>query len=532
MTKAYTMNARKIWVLNVGDIKPAEYTTQLFMDMAYDITPFQNSSYSTTHLQQWLSGIFGPGQAAAMKNLFWQYYDLAFERKPEFMGWSQTEPTRPVQFTAYNHTYYGDQAQQRIDSYTALANTVNTLRGQIPAAQKDAFYELVDYPVTCAAWMNKKFLYRDKAYLYAMQGRSSARQYAALSEQAYEEIVQATGYYNSRLANGKWAGMLSMNPRKLPVFEPPVLPLPVVKSAVMWRVTPEAAVDTGSTADKHAPLALPAFNRWSRQQHFMDLYLCQDSTVPYRIETTADWIRVSSRQGTLTPQGNNSQCRIWVTIDWSRMPQQRLEGAVLVKSGLLQYTIAVKADNAPVAALEGYAGFVAADGYLSVYASHYSNKRDGNVLQWAMVEGLGSGGAALEALPLQVATLSGTIDTTSIRSNPSVEYDFYTFEAAAARCSIYTLPTCPLNKSVDMRYAVSIDEGPLTVLQFKTVGRSEEWKQNVLGNAAIRTIQVPSLPAGKHRFTIYMIDPGVVLDRLFIDLGTHPSFYGGLPETR
>ena len=28
---------RKIWVLNVGDIKPSEYLTELFLDMAWDI---------------------------------------------------------------------------------------------------------------------------------------------------------------------------------------------------------------------------------------------------------------------------------------------------------------------------------------------------------------------------------------------------------------------------------------------------------------------------------------------------------------
>ena len=47
---------------------------------------------------------------------------LAFERRPEFMGWSQTEPTTKTNYTEYNHFYYGDEAQKRIDKYEALEN--------------------------------------------------------------------------------------------------------------------------------------------------------------------------------------------------------------------------------------------------------------------------------------------------------------------------------------------------------------------------------------------------------------------------
>src|SRR5258708_3454357 len=59
MTKAYEMNARNTWVLNVGDIKPAEYNIQLFMDMAWDIEPFTDSRYSRQPLTGWIASIFG-----------------------------------------------------------------------------------------------------------------------------------------------------------------------------------------------------------------------------------------------------------------------------------------------------------------------------------------------------------------------------------------------------------------------------------------------------------------------------------------
>ena len=67
------------------------------------------------------------------------------------------------------HFYFGDEAQKRIDRYNALAKEVKELRAQINPKDANAFFELVYYPVMGAAWINKKFLYRDKAYLYSRQ---------------------------------------------------------------------------------------------------------------------------------------------------------------------------------------------------------------------------------------------------------------------------------------------------------------------------------------------------------------------------
>ena len=127
MMKAYETKSDRLWVLNVGDLKPAEYNIQLFLDMAYKAAPFKESSYTKEHLSHWVSGIFGDVNTSQITNVLWQYYQLAFERKPEFMGWSQTEPTTKTNYTTYNHFYYGDEAQRRIDRYEELAAAVKRL---------------------------------------------------------------------------------------------------------------------------------------------------------------------------------------------------------------------------------------------------------------------------------------------------------------------------------------------------------------------------------------------------------------------
>jgi hypothetical protein len=82
-----------------------------------------------------------------------------------------------------------------------------------------------------------------------------------------------------------------------------------------------------------------------------------------------------------------------------------------------------------------------------------------------------------------------------------------------------------------MRYGVSVDEGPVNIVDFKTVGRSEEWKENVLRNRAERTIQFQHLKKGRHTLKIYAIDPGVILDEIRIDLGGLKKAYSAIPAT-
>jgi hypothetical protein len=82
-----------------------------------------------------------------------------------------------------------------------------------------------------------------------------------------------------------------------------------------------------------------------------------------------------------------------------------------------------------------------------------------------------------------------------------------------------------------MRYGVSIDDGPVQIADFKTYGRSEEWKQNVLRNNAIRTVKFAPLSKGVHTLKIYAIDPYVVLDRIFINFSNRQVPYSVVDQT-
>jgi hypothetical protein len=83
-----------------------------------------------------------------------------------------------------------------------------------------------------------------------------------------------------------------------------------------------------------------------------------------------------------------------------------------------------------------------------------------------------------------------------------------------------------------LRFAVGIDEQPP---QLVTVGldaevSSQKWAQNVLNNAALGTTKL-SISPGKHTLKIYMVDAGVVLDKIVLSKGILEPSYFGPPET-
>ncbi len=212
MTKAYENGAKKMWIVNVGDIKPAEYDTEFFLDLAWDINSIKSDGIND-YLKKWISREFRGNIASELSFVLKEYYRLAFLRKPEYMGWSQTEPTTPVKLSDFS----AEESQNRITAYNNLIQKVDSLSAFIPAEKKDAWFQLVVYPVKGAAYMNHKFLYWKLAAI--TPDESQREKCELLSAEAYQKIKELTDFYNTKMSNGKWNHMMSMHPRNLPVFD-------------------------------------------------------------------------------------------------------------------------------------------------------------------------------------------------------------------------------------------------------------------------------------------------------------------------
>ena len=216
MSKAYAFDAKKLWVFNVGDIKPAEAEMQFAMELAWDVNKWTpEKSYSFT--EQWAKEIFGQNFAPAIALIKNNYYRLAAACKPEHL--------LKVNFS-------DAEAAHRLLEYQSIAQQAIALYGMMPQRLKDAYFQLVLYPVVGAALMNEKILYAKQSILLATQGNTESLSYSAKSKTAFDSIVLLTKHYNQQIDKGKWEGMMSWHPRDLEVFKmPKVATVETIKSA-------------------------------------------------------------------------------------------------------------------------------------------------------------------------------------------------------------------------------------------------------------------------------------------------------------
>ena len=208
MKQAYDQGIQKIWILNVGDIKPAEYQIELFMDMAWNLEAVAQEGV-TAHLKHWLERELGTSPAKELLPVMQEYYRLAHIRKPEFMGNTREEEKDPAYRIVKDLPWSEEFINERLSSYDRLSETVEKVTSRIPADRQSAYFELVKYPVQAAGQMNRKLLFAQ----LARHGKADWEK----SDAAYDSIAALTQHYNS-LENGKWNRMMDFKPRKLPVF--------------------------------------------------------------------------------------------------------------------------------------------------------------------------------------------------------------------------------------------------------------------------------------------------------------------------
>jgi hypothetical protein len=359
------------------------------------------------------------------------------------------------------------------------------------------------YPVRGAASLNERVLKLDLAAVHAKAGRApfpsgfgfdgsanhlsgapraDSNVLVAQARAAHQRIVADTAAYNAQ-ANGKWKGMMDMAPRRLPVFREPIYPT--------WTLPSQAdcGIDATNLTFVSGRPAMRSFTLYSAGQPVDWSYSGQRGVTP------------SITGGKLEPASGFSQ-RITLSYDGDgaldggriRCGNKTLDvGARLVKATAGLPTTINRIISIPATAARSEA--------------------------WERVPGLGSQGSALRA----------KLDLPSVEKPNLAEpltYLFATDGQGDAELRVVGVPVHALTSKNRLRLAVRIDGGPLQTLDFQTFGRSDEWKRNVLTNAAVRTVALARLPSGPHRLEVYPLDPGFILDRIEVRLDGAPDYYG------
>jgi hypothetical protein len=176
--KAYENDSKTLWVVNVGDIKPAEIAIDFYSKLAWDPAAWGPDAQKV-FLKQFCDENFG-ASGPAVDDLLTEYYRLAAVRKPEHMAYGYAESMTTAQRAAM------------FTRYTALANREQEIRSNIPADASDAYFETVGYA----------------AQMLAETGRMYCGDPAGMAD-CKARIDATTKAYNTTLAGGKWKNMMA-----------------------------------------------------------------------------------------------------------------------------------------------------------------------------------------------------------------------------------------------------------------------------------------------------------------------------------
>jgi len=213
MTRAWLNNMNQIWIGNVGDIKRREWQMEFFLNLAWDInawTPKNIRGYFENVASRDISEKY----SMQIADMMWEYYRLATERKPEFMGFNEPQWNgwTPTQDPLYNLWHYNDEVEERINRYQELQAKAKQIMQEIPQESRDTYFQLVYYPIAGATAINEKWLYAYKSREYAKQGRAVANSLSDSAFSAFRNIIELTQHYNQEVANGKWEHIVKYSP--------------------------------------------------------------------------------------------------------------------------------------------------------------------------------------------------------------------------------------------------------------------------------------------------------------------------------
>jgi len=250
MHLAWEYDARQIWIVNVGDIKPMEFPISFFLDYAWNPEKWQPenlSEYYTT----WAGNQFGTKYATEIGDVVRTYGQLAARRKPEL--------TTPETYSLDNY----NEAQNVIDTYNNLLEKANTIKAKLPAAYHDAYFQLVLHPVMANANLHNMYYAAALNRKYAAANDVKANLYADKVKELFKKDSLISVAYNKDTSGGKWnhfmdqvhIGYTSWNDPPKDIM-PQITYVPQNSAAVL---TPNSAVIDTSAIDRIVPGPAPAF---------------------------------------------------------------------------------------------------------------------------------------------------------------------------------------------------------------------------------------------------------------------------------
>lgn len=519
MSLAHQYGADRIWIVNVGHFKGYELPIEYFLDLAWDTEKETNDNIDK-YTKLWVTRQFGEKYSGEVAEILSGYTRFNGRRKPELLS--------PSTYSLVNY----NEAEKVVEDYNALASKAEEIYSKLPLEMHDAFYQLVLFPVKAGALVNELYLTAGKNGLYAVQGRASTNEMANRTRLLFRNDTSLMGYYNRTFAGGKWNHFMDQaHLGYLNWADPPVNSLRAInlkeieipdKPAMGVAIEGSTNVWPGEKSDP----VLPEFDIFSKKSHYIDIF--NKGKGQLNFETSADdkWIIINKTKGSF-----GFDDRLWVSVDWNKIPKGKSTSSVKISGTGFQVAVSVKAVNPIEITPEALKGFVEGEGYVSIEAEHFTKITNNGTRSWIRIQNYGHTLSAMRATAEVDAPPSDPA-----KNSPCLEYQMFLFSTGTFDITAVFSPTLNFMAGRGLKYAVSFDdENPVVIdlvpNDYNARNGNRDWEKVVSDNARMSSSKHIINKPGYHTLKIYMVDPGVVLQKIMVNTGGLKPSYLGPPES-
>ena len=527
MNLTYRYGADRIWIVNVGDLKPMELPIEFFLTMAWDPDAMPKERIAA-FTRDWAAREFGPEQAEAIADIVSKY--------AKYNGWRKPELLEPSTFSLVNY----QEADRVLAAWHAITAEAETIDRALAPQYRDAFYQLVLYPVKASATVAELHITTGRNRLYAKQQRASTNDLAKRVRELFQRDRDLSDHYNRKVAGGKWNHMMDQTRIGYTSWQDPktnIMP-EVTEIEVPQTASLGVAIEGSESAwpgGKGEP-RLPPFDSLNRQRHPIDVF--NRGSEPLDFDASADraWIKLSQSSGTI-----GKDQRLWVSIDWDAPPVGNSSGSIRLarRDGeTVQVKLeAVRSADVTAQSLGDVLGGLT--GPISIDAERATTNVEAAGARWEPIPDYGRGRSGMTIVPVTAPSV------TPPEKSPCLEYKVYVPAAGELHVDLVTGPTLDFVPGRGLRLAVSFDDQPPQVVDaFAKQSYADparrpdpsspavrDWHTWVKDNARkLRSTQTID-KAGVHTLKVWMVDPGVVLQKLIVHRNDiRPSYFAPPPQ--
>lgn len=509
MTLAAEYGATRLWIVNVGDLKPLELPIEFFLRMAWDPASL-NKDKVAEYTHRWAEREFGPSHAADIADVV--------ARFTKYNGWRKPEVITPETFSQLHH-YEADRVEE---AWLAVIAKAEKLYAALPTEQRDAFYQLVFHPAKASAIVAQMNIWAGRNQLFAKQGRASTNTAADRVRELFRQDRALTHYYNHQLAGGKWNHLMDQSHIGMHTWEPPVVDVMPSVAEVLLDDVARAGVsiegDLSTWPDHYGDAVLPTFDSFHPRRSFVDVFSVGSRPIEFTIRAEQPWILLKNELTALKDQ------RYWVEIDWAKLPAGVTNGEITVTGTSVPVTVKVvakKASEAQLAAAKGR--FASLDGPIAFAATSATRKTEVGGVRWETVLDYGRLDAALAIYPVTAPSVLPP------NLAPTLEYSVYLPREGHYEVTLVLGPVLNFVPNRGMRIAVSFDDQPAQVLDIFAeqgglpFGNRLSGTQAARDNARFLRSSHKLAAAGAHLLKVAMVDPAVVVQKIIVEPMRRPA---------